>query len=246
MTGLGRAGQPGAVQRCAGFGRAAMAVVMAVVIPGGATVAAVATVAALGFGAAASGPARAAEPVPPVVAEVRARLVDEPVLRGEFEQRKTLRGFRNEVVSRGDFLVARERGVIWRTREPFASTLAVTRQGLVTRGADGAVTSRITLREQPGLQMVQEMLFALMTADLQTLSQRFRIEGAATGKVPWHLSMVPRDAAVGQAIARIELEGDRRLQSVRLVEAQGDVSWIRFGQQSGSPALTQEEAARFD
>ncbi|MDB5848105.1 MAG: lipoprotein carrier protein LolA [Rhodoferax sp.] len=190
--------------------------------------------------------AHAAEPVPPIVADVRARMASEPVLRGDFEQRKTLKGFKNPVVSRGDFLVARERGVIWRTREPFASTLTVTRDRLLVRGADGGVTSRITARDEPGMQMVNETLFALMSADLQALAQRFRIEGELQGKDAWHLTLVPRDAALAQAITRIELEGDRNLRSVRLVEAQGDFSLIRFTQQTASPALTPDEAQRFE
>jgi hypothetical protein len=190
--------------------------------------------------------AHAAEPVPAIVAEVQARMVIEPVLRGEFEQRKTLKGFKNQIVSRGDFLVSRERGVIWRTREPFASSLTVTKDRLVTRGADGAVTSRITVRDEPGMQMVNEMLFALVSADLRVLSQRFRIEGDTQGKEAWHLVLTPREAALSQAIARIELEGDRYLRSVRLLEGQGDASVIRFSQQAASAALTADDVKRFD
>ena len=193
-----------------------------------------------------SGLAQAAEAVPAIVAEVHSRMAGEPVLRGEFEQRKSLKGFKNPVVSRGDFLVARERGVIWRTREPFASTLTVTKDRLLVRDADGKIASRISTRDEPGMQMVNEMLFALMAADLQALAQRFRIEGETQGKGGWHLSLVPREAALAQAITRIELQGDRYLQSVRLVEAQGDSSLIRFSQQSGSTALNRDEEQRFE
>jgi hypothetical protein len=190
--------------------------------------------------------AQAAEAVPPIVAEVRARMADDAVLRGEFEQRKTLKGFKNPIVSRGDFLVSRERGVVWRTREPFASSLTITRDRLVTRAADGAVTSRTDARDEPGMQMVNEMLFALLSADLRTLSQRFAIEGETRGKDGWRLVLVPRDAATAQAVTRIELEGDRYLKNVRLVEAQGDSNLIRFSQQAASAALTSDEARRFD
>ena len=39
------------------------------------------------------------------------RLKASPVLKGEFEQTKTLKGFKNPLVSRGEFLVARGQGV---------------------------------------------------------------------------------------------------------------------------------------
>ncbi|MBZ8143313.1 lipoprotein carrier protein LolA, partial [Rubrivivax gelatinosus] len=93
-----------------------------------------------------------AEPVPAIVQQVRQRLAEAPVVRGEFEQRKTVKGFRNPLLSRGDFLVARERGVFWHTREPFASTLVLTRERLLARGADGSVSTRLDAREEPGLR----------------------------------------------------------------------------------------------
>ena len=50
--------------------------------------------------------AAAAEPVPAVAAQVRQRMADAAVVRGEFEQRKTLKAFRNPLVSRGTFLAS--------------------------------------------------------------------------------------------------------------------------------------------
>ena len=61
-------------------------------------------------------------------AGVRARLAQPAVLRGQFEQRKQLKGFRNPLVSRGNFLLLRERGVAWDTTEPFASSALLTRE----------------------------------------------------------------------------------------------------------------------
>lgn len=190
--------------------------------------------------------ARAAEPVPPVAAQVRQRMSDAPVVRGEFEQRKTIKSFRNPLVSRGSFLVARERGVIWQTREPFASSLIVTRDRLLTRQADGKVTSQLSAKDEPGLRAINEMLFALVAADLQALAQRFRIDGELLGPERWRLVLVPRDAALAQWVTRIALEGDRFVRVVQLHEAQGDTSVIRFSQQAASATLTRDEEQRFE
>jgi outer membrane lipoprotein-sorting protein len=190
--------------------------------------------------------ATAAEPVPSVAAQARQRMTDSAVVRGEFEQRKTIKSFRNPLVSRGSFLVARDRGVIWQTREPFASSLVVTRDRLLTRQADGTVSGRVSAKDEPGLRAINEMLFALMAADLQALAQRFRIEGELLGADRWRLVLAPRDAALAQWVTRIELEGDRFVRSVKLHEAQGDSSLIRFSQQAGAATLTREEEQRFD
>ncbi|MBI2769162.1 MAG: outer membrane lipoprotein carrier protein LolA [Burkholderiales bacterium] len=190
--------------------------------------------------------ATAAEPVPAIAASVRQRLGDEPVLRGEFEQRKSLKGFRNPLVSRGDFLVVRDKGVIWRTREPFASSLVVTRDRLLSRQADGSVATQLSARDEPGLRAINEMLFALMSADLAALAQRFRVDGELQGKDGWRLSLAPREAGVARWVSGIELEGDRFVRLVRLAEAQGDTTLIRFSLQTSAAAATREELARFD
>jgi hypothetical protein len=190
--------------------------------------------------------APAAEPVPQVAAQVRQRMSDAPVLRGEFEQRKTIKSFRNPLVSRGTFLVARDRGVIWQTREPFASSLVVTRDRLLTRQADGKVTSQLSAKDEPGLRAINEMLFALVAADLPALAQRFRIDGELLGPDRWRLVLVPRDASLAQWVTRIELEGDRFVRVVQLHEAQGDTSAIRFSKQDAAGALTRDEEQRFE
>jgi outer membrane lipoprotein-sorting protein len=191
-------------------------------------------------------PLTAAEPVSPLVQQVRERLADAPVLRGRFEQRKTLKGFKNPLVSRGDFLVAKERGVVWHTREPFESSLVVTRERLLSRQADGRVDTKVEARDEPGLRAVNEMLFALMAADLQTLAARFRIEGELQGAAGWRLVLTPREAALAQWLARVELEGERFVRSVKLAEAQGDASVIRFSEHAIAQSLSREEVARFD
>lgn len=183
---------------------------------------------------------------PTLLAQVRQRLDDVAVLRGDFEQRKTLKGFKNPLVSRGDFLVARGRGVLWRTREPFASTLVVTRDRLVARQADGTVGTQIDARTEPGVRAVNEMLFALMSADMEVLDKRFDIDGRLSGKAAWQLSLKPREASLAQWVTRIELDGDHVVRQVRMTEASGDVVVTQFSAHTTAAALSREDGARFD
>lgn len=178
--------------------------------------------------------------------QVRQRLADAPVLRGEFEQRKTLKGFKNPLLSRGDFLLARDRGVIWRTRQPFASELVVTGERLLTRQTDGRVGTQVDTRREPGVQAVNEMLFALMAADVSTLSKRFKVDGELRGPTGWRLMLVPTDSALASWLTRIELDGERFVNQARWVEAQGDTSVIQLSAQSAASQLSADEAARFD
>jgi hypothetical protein len=194
----------------------------------------------------AAAPGFAAEPAPALLREVRQRLTSEPVVRGGFEQRKTVKGFRHALVSSGDFVVSRQRGVLWHTLEPFASTLVVSRERVLAKNADGSVARRLSASEEPGLRAMSETLFGVMAADLSVLAQRFRIEGELAGREGWHLVLLPADQALARWVQRIELEGDRFLRGVRLQEGNGDQTQIRLARHSTAATLSADEDAQFE
>jgi len=175
---------------------------------------------------------------------VHERLKISPVLKGEFEQVKTLKGFRNPLVSRGDFLVARGQGVWWHTKQPFESTLVVTPTRLFTRNPDGSAANLMDAQAQPGLQQVSELVFSLLAADLDALASRFDIAAQPAGAAGWTLVLTPRDANLARFLVRATLAGERDVQSVRIEEARGDTTQIRFSHQVPASALAADEAAR--
>lgn len=176
---------------------------------------------------------------------VRERLLQAPVLRGEFEQQKQVQGFAKPLVSRGSFLVARERGVLWQTRTPFASTLRLTRDEIVAT-QNGAVAFRLDASKEPSVRVINGLMFALLNGDLTGLAEHFQIDGASEGGA-WQLQLTPRQAALAKLMNRIELSGDRHVRSIRIDEANGDRTAIRFSAQTSEPArLTADEAGQFD
>jgi outer membrane lipoprotein-sorting protein len=188
-----------------------------------------------------SAPAPAAD----FVKLVHERLKVAPVLKGEFEQTKTLKGFRNPLVSKGEFLVARGQGVWWHTLQPFESTLVVTPTKLFTRNADGSASNLMDAQAEPGLQQVNALIFSLLAADVDVLADRFTVVSQPVGAVGWTLVLTPRDANIAKFLVRATLAGERDVQSVRIDEARGDVTQIRFSRQVPSAALSAEDAARF-
>ena len=176
---------------------------------------------------------------------VHERLKIAPVLKGEFEQTKTLKGFKNPLVSKGEFLVARGQGVWWHTQQPFESTLVVTKTRLFTRNPDGSATNLVDAQVQPGLQQVNELIFSLLAADLDALADKFTITAQPNGAAGWTLVLVPRDANLAKFLVRATLAGDRDVQTVRIDEARGDTTQIRFSRQQSAATLAADEAARF-
>ena len=56
------------------------------------------------------------------------------ILRGRFEQFRTLKGFGAPLKSAGSFTLAVERGLIWRAETPFAMMTVMTGNGLLGGG----------------------------------------------------------------------------------------------------------------
>lgn len=197
---------------------------------------------ALLVGALLLGPALA-EPTPAEgdpLDQVQARVESSAVLRGAFVQRKTLQGFNNPLRSSGRFLVARGVGVIWDTHEPFDSTLVI-----------GASTIRLDDveqldGEQPAVARINQLLVAAMAGELPTLRTSFAID-AELSDVSWALRLTPHDTAMAQVITAIEMTGDRHVEKIRIFDGDGNCTDIELSAHSAQPpALTDEEAARFD
>lgn len=164
--------------------------------------------------------------LPAWLVEAASRLDQSEVVRGEFEQTKVIKGFKKPLVSRGEFVIARGRGIQWVTLTPFPSTLVVTRDRLTTVTPGG--TQQIDVRQEPGLRAVNDLLMAVLGGDMKALNTRFQLDGGLQGTQGWRMTLVPRDAALSRFIARIEMEGDRHVQFVRMSEASGDENRIRF------------------
>jgi len=191
-------------------------------------------------------PVHAAEPAAQeLLAQVRQRVQEAPVVRGTFEQLKTVKGFKQPLRSSGDFVVARGRGIVWHVLRPYESLLVVKHDSLQSRGSDGKVTMQMRAQDEPVLRTVNAMLFAVMSANLAELTQHFEVTGQVAAK-GWSLHLVPRDPPLAQWLAAVDLQGNQFVQEVKLQEARGDSSVIRITAPVAENALRPQDAAQFD
>ena len=177
---------------------------------------------------------------------VRARLAKPAVLRGQFEQQKQLQGFRNPLKSSGDFLLLRDRGIAWNTRQPFASSTRLTRRKLLATMPDGSTQVLVDASASPAMAAVNALLMALVAGDRDALATRFTLKEALRADGGWSLTLQPRDAALKQAFSRIVLDGDRYVRGVEIVEPAGDRTRIRFSDLRETPPATRQEAAQLE
>ena len=165
------------------------------------------------------------------------------VLRGNFEQTKTLAGFKKPLVSKGTFVIDRARGVQWITTAPFASTLVVTRERLTTWD-EGGRTQQLDTKREPGLRAVNDLIMGMLSGDLKVLATRFDTKGVMKSAQSWSLSLTPKDAGLAGFIKAIDIEGGRHVDEVRMVESSGDLSVIRFTNNTAT-SLNPSELVRY-
>lgn len=171
---------------------------------------------------------------PDLAQAVRERLQQPEWLRGEFTQAKKVPGFAKPLVSRGDFVLARGRGVLWRTTKPFASELRLTRDEIrATQG--GQTAMRLDAAREPAVRVINTLMFALLNGDVSGLAELFELSGSTQG-AGWQLALTPRPGPLQQVLKKVELEGDGFVRRIQLFEANGDESLIQLARQRSDGA----------
>jgi hypothetical protein len=174
--------------------------------------------------------------------KIQSMLARPQVLCGRFDQQKQLVGLKKPVVSNGRFCVVANKGVLWRTLQPFPNTLKITRDEIIQFNGE-RVAMRIEARQEPAVRMINSVLFALLAGDLEPLQKVFEIEGAVQEK-SWSVKLKPRDGGFGKVISSISLTGGVYVRSIVISETSGDHTEIEFSAiQTGDGAIRPDEAA---
>ncbi|MFG6489680.1 outer membrane lipoprotein carrier protein LolA [Roseateles sp. BYS78W] len=159
---------------------------------------------------------------------VRERLQQPEWLRGEFTQTKKVPGFAKPLVSTGNFVAARGRGVLWRTLKPFASELRLTQNEIrATQG--GQTAMKLDASREPAVRLINTLMFALLNGDVGGLAELFELSGSTKGPA-WQLALTPKPGPLQQVLKKVELEGDGFVRRIQLFEANGDESLIQLTQ----------------
>ncbi|MDB5821439.1 MAG: outer rane lipocarrier LolA family protein [Herminiimonas sp.] len=176
--------------------------------------------------------------------KIHSLLAHPAVLCGRFDQSKQLAGIKKPLASSGRFCVVAGKGVLWRTLQPFPSTLKLTRDEILqTQGERVAV--RLDARQEPTVRLINNMLFSLLAGDLGALQTLFEGDGTVQGK-QWSVALTTRDAGIAKVIAGVSLDGGANVEHISIREASGDRTNIQFsGMQTGESAMTAEESAQF-
>lgn len=164
------------------------------------------------------------------------------ILRGEFRQVRTLKGFKNPLKSEGRFLVSKAHGVVWQNIKPFTSRILVTNNGKIVNLADKQASAKSN-GKRPNAAFSKIML-AMLSGDQAELAKYFNIERIETGN-GWTLTLLPK-GNMARAFSLVEIRGARYIEHVLMQEKSGDKTELVFSAVSEVPnALSDEEKTFF-
>lgn len=173
--------------------------------------------------------------------------------KGNFTQYRYLKVLKKPLVSEGEFVFAKDLGVIWQQNTPFASTLILKDKQLIQIDSQGNIS--INNAEQAGsssqmAELMPKLLNALLSGDIQQLEQHFNLsllltpntEGQNTQQ--WQLGLKPTEPLLEKAMPKLVLAGNEQIQTLVLFSRNGDRSRIEFSAIDESP-LTAADTQRF-
>jgi Outer membrane lipoprotein carrier protein LolA-like len=178
------------------------------------------------------------------VSKIQSMLAKPKVLCGRFDQKKQLVGLKNVVRSSGRFCVVADKGVLWRTLQPFPNTLRLNRDEIVQLRGD-QVALRLDAKHEPTVGLINTVLFALLAGDLGELEKLFEIHGSIQNNA-WSVTLKAREPSLAKAVGSIALEGGAYVRRITIHEASGDHTSIDFAAlETGDGAMNVDEAKLF-
>jgi outer membrane lipoprotein-sorting protein len=175
--------------------------------------------------------------------EVCRNLAKEPVVAGFFTQTKTISRLNRALVSEGDFVIAAGTGMIWDTRKPFPSTMAVGRDFMIQSTPSGTRT-RLDAGGNETFLRFSDTISAVFSGDARKLIDNFEIYFNPAGS-SWTLGLLPKEKVIQNFAVRITLEGDAVIRRITLYEQNGDSTRYELAEHRFPGGLSAGEKALF-
>lgn len=172
--------------------------------------------------------------------QLSAQLAKPALVRGPFMQEKHLRALVQPLVSKGQFVLSREFGLLWFLRSPLQQDYRIDATGIARRSPQG-------WQLQPGQDVAgqQSRLFlAVLKGDHSGLAQDFdlQLQGSSTA---WKLQLLPRSLLLKQIFSAIQIQGGALVERIELQEVQGDRTVLLMPASQPEDSLTEQERRDF-
>lgn len=175
--------------------------------------------------------------------QIGAQIEQYPVIRADFVQTKQMAALKKPLVTSGHLVFSRQHGVLWQIEKPYRMSYLLGETRIVEIASDGSRRVRET-RDVPGLAQVARVFRAMLGANSDALHEYFdaTLQGDPTR---WAVELKPRQSKLAQYLTAMHLSGSRFVEEIRISEAGGDSTQIRFANSHGAESLSEADSALF-
>ena len=171
-----------------------------------------------------------------------ARLDKTNVIQASFTQTKILHALKRPLLTYGNIVFMRDKGVLWRIDKPYKAAYLLGPDSVTEVFADGRRRVR-GINEVPALAQVGKVFQAIFQGDTQVLSNYFEI--ARHGDAArWRLELNPKPQ-LAQFLKSIQAQGGEFLDRLDIAEANGDLTRIEFNNSRRDTPLSVPDQALF-
>lgn len=172
-----------------------------------------------------------------------ARISQNHYIRGNFDQEKTLSRINRSLKSSGNFLIAKDMGMVWDTINPFPSTLVLGKDFMI-QSRPGGQKNVLSAQGNEIFISMAEVISAVFSGNAQELENNFEVYFKSTSS-SWELGLKPLNKAINSFAQKIIINGDNMIKSINLIEKNNDsIKYVLYNH-SVSGALTENEKYLF-
>ncbi|PNB47895.1 MULTISPECIES: outer membrane lipoprotein carrier protein LolA [Pseudomonas] len=168
------------------------------------------------------------------------QLAKPDVIHGQFTQEKHLRALPQPLISKGSFVLAKNHGLLWLLKSPLQQDYRISAKGIARRDATGW---QLLPNKSAGAEQ-NRLFLAVLQGDSSGLQRDFEL--ALSGDAQkWQLTLTPRSVLLKQVFNQINISGGALVNTIELLETQGDSTVLRMQDSTAGQPLSDAEQHDF-
>ncbi|MDT6920521.1 outer membrane lipoprotein carrier protein LolA [Pseudomonas atacamensis] len=168
------------------------------------------------------------------------QLAKPDVIHGQFTQEKHLRALPQPLISKGSFVLAKNHGLLWLLKTPLQQDYRITANGIARRDTNGW---QLLPNKSAGAEQ-NRLFLAVLQGDSSGLQRDFELALSGTAQ-QWQLTLTPRSMLLKQVFKQINIDGGALVQTIELLETQGDSTLLRMQDSTAEQPLSEAEQHDF-
>lgn len=168
------------------------------------------------------------------------QLAKPDVIHGQFIQEKHLRALPQPLISKGSFVLAKNHGLLWLLKTPLQQDYRISAKGIARRDVSGW---QLLPGKSAGAEQ-NRLFLAVLQGDSSGLQRDFEL--ALSGDAQqWQLTLTPRSVLLKQVFNQINISGGTLVNTIELLETQGDSTVLRMQDSTADQPLSDAEQHDF-